>query len=119
MSSARDGGESGRVVRTRLGTTTSSFERSETLDRPFVSQSPGFAGPGHVPRTDEKTSGEWEVEVQPLRIFEEEALRPTVDDIVDLLASPPENRHYQSGGRPGVRREARRDSDRVAGAPSS
>ena len=92
------------------------FSRSQHLDRPFLSQSPGYAlseelrrDPDHVPSVVMPKSA-------PKVATEETS--PSVDEIVAMLATKGSNRHYKTGGRPGVFVEhARKVKQRIAGAP--
>jgi hypothetical protein len=90
------------------------------LDRPFLSQSPGYGSQGeHRRDPDHVTSVIEAEELQAQRgdgVVDESS--PSVDDIVAMLASGSRNRHYQTGGRPGLFVEhARKVKKRIAGAP--
>ena len=112
-------GESPRTVVHEETKSSGRFYRSQHLDRPFLSQSPGYAKQGELRRDPDHVSSV--VDTKPHRqppSSDQEDVSPSVDDIVAMLATKGRNRHYKTGGRPGVFVEhARKVKQRIAGAP--
>ena len=95
------------------------FSRSQSLDRPFLSQSPGYDAQVDVRRDPDLVTSVVEVTAAERRAQAEAGeVSPSVDEIVALLSSKQRNRHYKTGGRPGVFvQHARKVKQRIAGAP--
>ena len=95
------------------------FARSQHLDRPFLSQSPGYATQGELRKDLDSILGVEEINLRhKAKRVDVDVASPSVDDIVAMLATKERNRHYKTGGRPGVFVEhARKVKQRIAGAP--
>jgi hypothetical protein len=96
------------------------FSRRKLLDRPFLSQSPGYGSQGEHRRDPDHVTSVIEAEELEAQRGNEvlNEASPSVDDIVAMLASGSSNRHYQTGGRPGLFvKHARKVKQRIAGAP--
>ena len=95
------------------------FARSQHLDRPFLSQSPGYATQGELRKDLDSILGVEEIDLRhKAKRVDVDVASPSVDDIVAMLATKERNRHYKTGGRPGVFVEhARKVKQRIAGAP--
>ena len=88
------------------------FERLNFLDRPFITQTPGYREEGEGLNRHPSSFG--------LRLRARHAAGPrhSVDEIVGLLRSDGRNPHFETGGRPGVvKRKNQNNDSSIAGAP--
>jgi len=88
------------------------FERLNFLDRPFITQTPGYREEGDGLNRHPSSFG--------LRLRARHAAAPqhSVDEIVGLLRSGARNPHFETGGRPGVaKRDNQNSGGAIAGAP--
>ena len=88
------------------------FERLDFLDRPFITQTPGYREDSARLERHPSSFG--------LRLRARHASAPqhSVDEIVNLLRSDGRNGHFETGGRPGLqKRNKKQGKGWVAGAP--